>query len=214
MEPLGYCIAPKYLSFALAYQLFDRGELDGVINARNGAAKGGYLSDPVVTFQNIAVSLKEKNYPEQIALDFLKDKTVVAFQRATVFIGPEFKAMADSNPLYREVAKQSLQINLLFVRDADFIVMDRSIFGYYWYQALEDPALASYRDKFRRQVRLHEIFDKSEYPFIFRLKTVRDDFNRGLKDIRDSGEYERIFNRYAYLRDLYQSVSEEVGGSD
>lgn len=207
LESEGYCVAPKYLSFALAYKLFDRGELDGVINAREGVAKGGFLSQPVVTFQNVAVSLRRKNYPEEIDMDYLKDKSVIAFQKANVLLGPEFTAMTEANPFYREVAKQSLQINLLFIREADFIVMDQSIFGYYWVQALEDDAMIKYRDRFKRPVRMHRLFPPSEYPFIFSKEKVRDDFDRGLKRIRDTGEYDRIFKRYAYLTELYNSVS-------
>lgn len=209
LEGEGYCVVPKYLSFALAYQLFDRGEIDGVINARAGVAKGGYLSQPVVTFQNVAVSLKSKNFPEQINMDFLNGRSVVAFQKAKALLGPEFQAMADANPRYREVAKQSLQLNLLFVREADFIVMDRSIFGYYWVQALEDKSMAKFKSRFKRPVDMHVLFPPSDYSFIFSEEKVRDDFDRGLQGMRDSGEYDRIFERYAYLTDLYNSVSDQ-----
>ena len=46
-------------------------------------------------------------------------------------------------------------------------------------------------------VRFHPIFPPTEYFVAFRDKALRDSFNRGLKRLRDSGEYRRIEARYA-----------------
>lgn len=203
LQPTGYVISPNYLSFSLAYSLFEAGKLDGVINAKETALKAGFFSDPVVTFQNIAISLKDNNYPKQISPDFLVDKSVVAFQKASILLGDEFYEMTKQNPQYLEVAKQSLQINLLMIRNIDFIIMDKSIFGYYWRQAQSNPNLLRAKSKLDQSVTFHHMFQPNDYRFVFKTKQVRDDFNAGLAELRRNGEYDRIFERYSHLSDLY-----------
>jgi polar amino acid transport system substrate-binding protein len=43
----------------------------------------------------------------------------------------------------------------------------------------------------------HPIFPPTSYHVAFRDTALCDDFNRGLKHLRDSGEYDRIVARYA-----------------
>lgn len=199
----GYDVKPNYLSFALAYSLFESGKLDGVINAKESALKSGYLSDPVVTFQNVAISLKKNNYPENIDISFLHDKSVIAFQKASVLLGDQFQQMTQENAMYQEVAKQSLQINLLMIRNIDFIIMDKSIFGYYWNQAQSDPNLIRAKAKLNQAVRFHYLFDKNNYRFVFKSEQVKDDFNRGLAKLKEDGDYDKIFRKYEHLNNLY-----------
>lgn len=200
-------IKPVYVPFALAFDLFDAGKLDGVINAKPGVAKHGFLSEPVVTFQNVAISLANKGFPEDIDINFLSNKSVVAFQKARSLLGPEFEALADNNPAYQEIGKQQLQINLLFVRNVDFIVMDRSIFGYYWEQAIRNQALSNIHFNFDRNVRIHYIFPPSPYGFLFKDETLRDTFNKALRGMRDNGKYDEIINKYNHLIRLYERPS-------
>lgn len=205
----GYIVVPKYLSFALAYSLFDVGKLDGVINAKESSLKTGYYSDPVVTFQNVAISLEKKNYPPDIDISFLEDKSIVAFQKASVLLGDEFNLMTKKNSLYQEVAKQSLQINLLMIRNIDFIIMDKSIFGYHWKKAQTDPDLIRAKSKLERPVRFHYIFEPTDYRFAFKSKKVRDDFNAGLRKLRSNGSYDNIINQYKHLISLYPEISKK-----
>ena len=82
LEQEGFQVQPHYLPFALAYQRFDVNQLDGVINARAGVAKHGFLTDPVVTFQNVAISLDKKGYRVNMSISDLTNKKLVAFQTA------------------------------------------------------------------------------------------------------------------------------------
>ncbi len=43
---------------------------------------------------------------------------------------------------------------------------------------------------------MHDLFPQNDYKAAFAAKDVRDDFNEGLKRLRESGEYERIIKRY------------------
>lgn len=199
----GHQVEPIYLAFARVYDAFDSGELDGVVNARPGATQRGFYSQPVVLFHNYAISLKKKGFPEDIKIDFMRDKHVVGFQNASRLLGDEFKAMAAQSQNYSEIAKQSVQINLLFVREVDFIVMDRSIFGYYWQQALASGSRHS--SSYRQSVTFHPVFEETPYSFVFIEREIRDAFDRGMKSLRDSGRYQEIIGEYDALKDLYGS---------
>jgi len=206
-----YLVQPHYLSFALAYQRFDVNQLDGVINAKAGVAKHGYLTDPVVTFQNIAISLNKKNFPKDISIADLVNKKVVAFQKASTLLGSKFGAMMRKNTHYQEVANQTIQLNLLFIREVDFIIMDKSIFGYFWHEAqLSNPNDLSSEQlaRFKQPVRFHPMFSPSHYPFIFADENVRDVFNSGLKRLRENGQYDDIIARYSHLSDLYHAAGD------
>lgn len=205
LDPERYDIRPVYVPFERAYKLFDDAQLDAVMNAKANVVKSGYLSQAVVTFQNYAISLASKNYPEDISMSFLQDKTVVGFQKAKDFLGKEYAVMARTNRHYQEVPKQDFQINLLFIRELDFIVMDKSIFGYYWYKANQGDRYSRLaKQRFSQKVRFHPLFKPSHYPFLFRDKLVRDDFDRGLSEIKSSGRYQEILDKYDHLSNLYQ----------
>lgn len=199
LSPAGYEIKPNYVTYALSHSLFDSGELDVVLNAKKTLLHVGYLSEPVVTFQDVAVSLKDKNYPKNITTSFLKDKSVVAFQKASILLGDEFNEMTKQNDMYQEVAKQSLQVNQLMLNNINFIVMDKSIFHYYLQEAKNNPSLARAIDKLNQEVRLHYLFEPTHYRFAFKSKKVRDRFNAGLTKIKNNGIYDAIFKRYSHL---------------
>jgi polar amino acid transport system substrate-binding protein len=202
----GYAINPNYLSFALSYSLFEADKLDGILNVTQSSVKHGFYSEPVLHFQNVAVSLKEKRFPADIDISFLADKSIVAFQKASVLLGEPFSDVVSNNLRYQEVAKQSLQINLLMIRDVDFIIMEKNIFGYYWQKALSDPHLIRARSKLTRPVQLHYLFEPTEYRFVFATEKIRDDFNDGLKHIKINGLFDDIFKRYAHLTDLHKKI--------
>lgn len=207
LAPFGYEISPSFVPFARAYYLFDAGKLDLVINAKKGAVKTGFFSDPAVRFQNIAISLAEKNFPESINIKNLYDKAVVAFQNASKLLGPEFKAMADANPDYQEIAKQHLQIRLLYFRDVDFIVMDKSIFGYYWNEAYKEALTTSrHVSVYEKEIRIHNIFPPSDYSFVFKNENIRNEFNQGLETLRENGDYEKIVKKYLPMSDLKKHI--------
>ena len=176
------------------------------MNAKAGLTQHGFLSEPVVTFQNYAISLAKKGYPVDIKMDSLSKHSVVAFQKASQLLGKDYQQAVSANPNYQEVAKQELQVNLLFIRELDFIVMDKSIFGYFWHKALKKNKFnIQAKKRFYQKIVFHPLFDASPYPFIFKDKAVRDDFNQGLKKIKENDTYQAIIEKYDHLKDLYES---------
>ena len=75
----------------------------------------------------MAISLKKRNFKIEKIGD-LKGRSLLTFQGAREYLGPEFAEAVKSSPDYREIAKQQLQINLLYGDRVDLIVLDKYIF--------------------------------------------------------------------------------------
>ena len=204
-EVSGYQIKPVYVPNSRAYKLFEQKQIDAVLSPSTPVTNIGYLSEPVTSFHNVAISLKKKGFPKDIPISFLSDKSVVAFQKAHQFLGAEFGEIAGHNANYEEITQQHLQVNLLFVREVDFIVMDRSVFGYFWKKAVEQEYPGD--ERFLQEVQVHELFSKSIYHYLFLEKVVRDQFDLGLKKIREQGVYDQLVKQYAQVFQEYRPTA-------
>lgn len=202
LEAVDYTLRPVYVSNARAYKLFEQQQLDAVLSPSRPVLHTGYLSQPVISFHNVAISLKKKGFSQHISMSFLNDKSVVAFQKAHQFLGPEFGEMAKNNPSYEEISQQSLQLNLLFLREVDFIVMDRSVFGYFWKDAVENEYAGDQR--FLQDIQIHELFKPSVYHYLFLNKSVRDEFDLGLAKIKEEGVYDKLVSEYEQAFKAYK----------
>ncbi len=185
-------VVPVYLPLARTFSKLSSGQIDGTINIREGVVKNVFYTPVVIRFNNCAISLKKKNYPDTISIDFLKDKHVLAFQRARTLLGDEFREMAEDNEHYYEYAHQANQVYRLFLeRDADLIVLERRIFDY-----LRKKVRNEIGNKANEPVRFHYLFPPTEYKFAFRERGIRDDFNKGLETIVKNGTYQKILQKY------------------
>lgn len=205
LRPYAIEVEPVFIPFARAFSLFDSNDLDVVLNAKPGSVRSGFYSDPVVQFENVAISLKKKNFPTDLTIADLTDKRVVAFQNASKFLGREFQEMTEKNKLYDEIAKQKIQINLLFLRGKiDFIIMDKSIFGYYWSEAIEElKSNGEDTSSLLQPVEFHYLFPKTSYPFVFQNEDIKNKFNEGLRKLHENGNYALIIEKYTPVLDLY-----------
>ena len=149
---------------------------------------GIYYSEPHIQFENVVVTLKSKNI-DITSVEDLQTMSVLAFQNATVNLGPDFAAVAKENARYWEIANQQSQVSMLFLQRSDALVIDRRIFDYY-HQRLSPQFHAT-------AVTYHPIFEPTDYHVGFTSKTVRDDFNTALEKMHDSGEYQQILDKYS-----------------
>ncbi|MCU6432963.1 ABC transporter substrate-binding protein [Undibacterium sp. Jales W-56] len=169
------------------------------IEVQNGTADAGfagipadsehvYFSDPVIEFDNIAVTLSNRNLHLNRIMD-LANKRVIAFRNAQRVLGPEFAKAAQGNPLYIEVGDQRSQLPMLEAGRGDVIVMDRRAFLYFAYLLHgKKTALEEYT--------VHPIFKPLPRTIGFKQIATRDLFNKGLKTIRDNGIYTIIVRSY------------------
>lgn len=162
--------------------------VDGAFNFPPGEIAGFYYSDPIVHYQNVAVTLSHRQLTID-SVDDLHDKSIIAFQNSALFLGPAFGAMASANPRFEEVSKQRSQLFMLFMERTDVIVLDLKIFLYY---LMEIQQIAGMQQPFT----IHPLFPIAPRYALFADKKIRDDFNAGLKSLKTTGAYDDIVRRY------------------
>ncbi|MDE2428586.1 MAG: transporter substrate-binding domain-containing protein [Burkholderiales bacterium] len=169
------------------------------IEVKNGSADAGFagipddssqvfFSDPVIEFENVAVTLRSRNLHIDGMTDFY-GKRVIAFRNAARVLGPAFAQMARKNPDYSEVGDQHSQLPMLDADRGDVIILERRVFLYYS-QALHGNQ--NTQDLYR----LHRVFKPVSRLLGFHSSEQRDIFNKGLQTIRQNGEYTAILRSY------------------
>ena len=156
------------------------------INEASGVT-GVYYSDSHISYQNVVVALKSRGLKVASVSD-LSGLRVVAFGEAKNYLGPDFAAMAKANKNYSEIADQESQVKMLYKDRADVLVMDMNIFKYFR-QNIKDMDVS-------QDYVLYKIFPPTAYKVAFTSKTVCDRFNTGLKALKASGKYDKIFKTY------------------
>ncbi|HLO77963.1 MAG TPA: transporter substrate-binding domain-containing protein [Magnetospirillum sp.] len=192
----GHTVKPRFMAFARVVKELEAGMVDAAMTMRPDSGVPVHYSDSHVTYRNIVITLARRNLTINRVED-LAGKSVLAFQNATLYLGPAFKSVADANPRYREEARQAAQPLQLFLDRVDAVVSDRFIFGWF----ANDAEVKAKVDT-TQALRFHPIFPPTQYHVAFRDSALRDSFNRGLKKLRESGAYDRIVARYStYLKE-------------
>ncbi|WP_347393922.1 substrate-binding periplasmic protein [Pseudoalteromonas pernae] len=146
-----------------------------------------FYSEPHVEFHNVVVTLAQSKIDIE-AIDDLNSLSVLAFQNATLNLGEEFAKMAKDNSRYTEIANQESQVSMLFLQRVDALVIDRRIFDYY-HQRMDPPLRAT-------ALTFHDIFSPTNYHVGFTEEAIRDQFNDALREMRLSGQYQKILEKY------------------
>ncbi|WP_173980050.1 ABC transporter substrate-binding protein [Magnetospirillum sp. UT-4] len=190
LAPAGYRITPVYVPIGRGVELFAERKVDGTAIIRESSGLAASYSDPFMQYHNAAFSLKRRGLVLSTVAD-LKDKAVVGFQNASVFLGPEFGAMAAANTAYKELANQETQTLMLLLGRIDVAVMDSGIFHFY-----RQKLIAEGRAPAGEDIQVSTLFPPTPYQCAFVDPVVRDAFNRGLAAIRASGRYDEIYRSY------------------
>lgn len=143
------------------------------------------LTDSYLTYQNVAMSLRERRIKLERMADLGRYR-VLAFQRATQTLGPEFAAAVAGCPFYREEPKQALQAAGLLYERYDVLIADARILRHHL-----GPT----------PVTEHRLFAPSPYSAGFRDPAQAARFNEGLRRIKADGTYAAILARYPALPD-------------
>ncbi len=153
------------------------------------ANAGIFFSDAVVEFDNVAISLTNRQ-PQINKLSDLSTLRVIAFPNALRVLGPEFADAVGHSPFYYEAGAQRSQLPMLNLDRGDVVVLERRAFLYFVHRSgAPGSNLARYT--------LHSIFKKIPRSLGFHHASDRDSFNAGLQAIRKSGEYGAIVRRYS-----------------
>jgi polar amino acid transport system substrate-binding protein len=121
----------------------------------------------------------------------LDSLTVASFQGAEKRYPTWLKKVKNENRFYG-VGDQLTQVKLLNFERYDVVLSDRYIFMYFSKQL-----------KFINTLEINEVDEHKviianidDYRPVFRSKKIRDDFNSGLKKLKDSGEFQKIYEKY------------------
>jgi len=184
----GHTVTFKFLPFARIPIAFADGKVNCVSTINESSGIKANYSDCHVSYQNFAVTLKSNNLTINTIAD-LKDKEVLAFQNAKLYLGKEFASAVEANPKYEEIASQSSQTIRLYLNRTQVLVGDGNIFKYYSKQ-ISDKADTT------QEVVYHPIFAKTDYKVAFHNEQIMRDFNEGLKEIKASGLYDKLLSNY------------------
>lgn len=146
-----------------------------------------YVSKPYIKYQNVAVSLSDRNFIFD-SIKGLTGKSVIAFQNAKKFLGDEYNASVGLSINYRELAEQTQQIEMLFARRTEVIILDINIFKYF--------VKSHVGGRYNQDFRVHYIFDEREYAAGFKTEQHRNLFDLGIAKIKEQGVYQLVLDRY------------------
>lgn len=161
---------------------FNNKRIDATITVKESTA---YLSDPYITYTNVAISKNTKKISIK-SIANLGSYRVASFQNALHFLGPIYSRTLEKNSSYKEFPNQSDQIALLLSDRVDVVIMERNIFAY----------LIGLKGLNPHEFLEHRIFDENHYRVAFNTDEARNLFNKGLHQLKKSGEYQRIFKKY------------------
>jgi polar amino acid transport system substrate-binding protein len=135
-----------------------------------------FFSDPVIDFENVAITLSSKNVQIN-SLSDLSDKKIVAFSNAQRVLGPQFAQAIKNNPSYSEVGDQASQLPMLDAGRGDVILLDLRAFQYF-------ARLLHGKTEAKSRYAVHHLFKPTPRLLGFHKSEYRDQFNKGLKAIQ------------------------------
>ncbi len=178
---------------------FKRHKVDAVSNLFDTVEIEGCRSDPIFRFRDVAVTRASSNVTVKEIQD-LEGMNIISFQGAKAFFGPEFFRIA-SHSNFSVASEPRVQAQALLDRRVDVSIGDLFIF-------LDNIKSHSGDDIGPESFRFHDILPVIYSRMGFWDKQLCTDFNLALKQVKESGEYEKIYDRY--LRILgYPSVLDQ-----
>lgn len=189
----GHKLVPKYYTFARIPVAFKLKQVNAAMTdlGEDLTAFGGHYGQPAVWYDNVFITLKERNLSIKTPAD-LKGLSVISFHGARKRY-PDWLEPLAADGKYVPINDQEKQVLMLMNKRVDVVLSDRSIFKYFSKQLLSSNRLANLP-----AVTEHKFteVDLNNYRPIFRSKRVRDDFNFGYQKIKNSGRLQAIYDKY------------------
>lgn len=194
LTPLGYEVVPYYYPYSRrvnSYK-FDLVDVVSDMNMHTMRAEElvGYFTGPVYEYQNYLISLSENKF-DFASLADVGDRSLISWQGALDHLGKEYKDLMSKHPNYKETHDQSLQVKMLFLKRYEVAQMDLQIFNYYRHQiSLSKEVDTSVK------VDMFPVLGASPNGFLFKDKKLMDIFTKRIAELKLSGEYQKIIQRY------------------
>ncbi|NOQ30319.1 MAG: transporter substrate-binding domain-containing protein [Helicobacteraceae bacterium] len=187
-----HTVKPVFVNISRSFEMFKYGYVDATTIIKKNSGLEAYYSEYFMQYHNAAFALKSNKYKIKELID-LKDLYFISFQNATKYLGNKFEKIAlESGNKYSEEPNQKKQVYKLLKGRTDIAILDRHIFKFYKNELISEGKV----DK-NIQVELFELFEPTKYRTAFKDRTIRDDFNFGLKKLKASGRYDEIYDHYS-----------------
>lgn len=176
---------PRFYSYNRLNDALKSGKVDAIATVRP-ELDWPFYSDEYVFYHNFAITRAETK-PEITGIKSLSSRSITAWEGATKDLGPVYaKAVAEASN-YQEIGDQQQQVLQFLHGRVNTLVIDGMIFRY-WARVLgfnPDDYL------------FHSIFGgKTRFVMGFTSKSLRDDFNTGLRILEKNGTYDAIYRKY------------------
>jgi polar amino acid transport system substrate-binding protein len=188
----GHTLKPLYfplgrIPIAFSNQLVDAAMGDMGVDLE---LHGGFYAKPAVIYDNVFISLKSR----KIAINHPKDLdnlSIVSFQGAEKRY-PNWLSKANKEHRLFTISDQLSQVKLLHLGRYDIALCDRYIFQYFSTQLKINQSFSL------RETKEHNFttVNPSDYRPVFRDEEIKNDFNLGLLELRKSGKFNKIYERY------------------
>ncbi len=190
MAAAGHDATITYMPWKRAFKVLEVGRMDGVVTCSDVPERNRYLilSDPISSSGMAVVTHRDfPGEPINAVGQLRKLDSLVAIRG--------FATQQELSRLNIPHEQSSSVLNSLRM------VARKRVSGFFI--GLENSQYVAANDGISNQLRFHRMTDRPSNPFhlcfsrkIDNAERLRDDFNRGLRLIRESGEYQRIHDRY------------------
>jgi len=169
-------------------QMFDDGIIDGALTQNPNSSKSGCATNWYLTHHNLAFSLKSRNLTVTSFAD-LQKYSVLSFDGARQYLGPQFEQAVQNNKLYVEAADQSVHIELLYKKRFDVVIGEAWVLRLMQQKRVEETGLY-------HKLETHTIMPPTLYSARFKNAALCTAFNEALTTITLKGKYDQIISHY------------------
>lgn len=148
--------------------------------------QGIYVSEPHIEYRPSVISLN--TIPKLDSIRSLKDYSIATFQGARGYFGDDFDFASQQSSNYVEYHDMGKLVDLLMEQRYQIIVLDYWIFQHF----LAKSHYAQLKDS----VVFHDLIPRVPAAVAFNDPELRDQFNQGLKLIKQDGTYLKILEQY------------------
>lgn len=185
---LGHTISILYVPYGRTYETFKHEHADIALTLTTSAGvPSKILSLPYVSYQNVAISLKNGTATFN-NMDDLKNLSIIAFQNASKILGMQFANAVHANEYYFELPDQRRQAEMLLLGNVDVVVMDINIFNYFSQQISGENQMS--------RVNVHSFFPTTHYSAAIKNPKLLVQFNQAYEQFSLSDEYRQLIKKY------------------
>lgn len=191
LEKRGFKITAFHSPNERALQEIALGKVDGAIGvAAKTESPSLCYTNPILYYDNVVIT-KAKNKIKIGGVSDLKNQPFLAFSKATRYLGNEYAELVHTLKKDTDTSNQMVQNRLFWSDKVPVIILDLNVFKYY-----QNSLKNSLNTK--DEVVVHRIFEmkSNSRVAVFKDKKVCEEFNTGLNEIKASGEYQKLLDKY------------------